>query len=207
MKRRDLLFGLSGSALAIAAAGHQGASRSTAEEKPKDAVRIPLERVYTTSAQKNLTRPEFVRDEKADKLYERVRKEVAKTGLTNLFLAGADDLRAALMATDLAFSAAYPGDKPVQEVGSTPAKQYWLVVYLGLSGSEPPRWYLNSVRVQSELIRFHYVNGEREERTADECVYLYWVPLGKLKAGTYLLEIFDDDTSMSMLGRRVTVSA
>jgi hypothetical protein len=77
------------------------------------------------------------------------------------------------------------------------------VAYLGVAGSEPLEWRVKSAEVQRHVVRLTYT--KEGARTHDLHPYFVWVPLGELKAGTYTLELFEQDLKKVTLSRRVTV--
>jgi hypothetical protein len=78
-------------------------------------------------------------------------------------------------------------------------------VFLGISGSSPTHWLVDSVKVQGEQVRFSYHVQGTGARTKDIHHYYYWVPLGALKRGRYTLELYDATLNEVTLMRRVDV--
>jgi hypothetical protein len=190
------LVGMAG--LAIATGGEQAGT-------------IPLESVYSTSQQpglKHVTHAmkadgnRWVPLEPYGHFLQRIRSDFS-SGLTNVFLVRGKDITQAVRATSMAMPGNSGGGYPVlPEDGSEPT-QLWLVAYLGRSSSgtdaEVP---IQSVEREGKTIRLAY----RYHRNANQDMmpYIFWVPLGEMKKGTYTLELFDTDKKEVTLLRRVT---
>jgi hypothetical protein len=54
-------------------------------------------------------------------------------------------------------------------------------------------------------IRFNYRTNQRGDTTCDIHYYYYWVPLGKLDAGVYYLELYDGSLDAVTLSRRIEI--
>src|SRR5207253_5177589 len=84
--------------------------------------------------------------------------------------------------------------------GKTPL---WIVAYLGSTGSLPPQWLIESVEIKDKAIRVSYMRSQaKEPRTADLGPYLYWAPVGALRAGEYTLELYDADAKKAAVERK-----
>jgi len=66
-----------------------------------------------------------------------------------------------------------------------------LAAYLGSDGSTPPAYRVETIEVNGKTIRVAYERDESPARSADLLAYLVWVPVGRLEAGVYTLELFD----------------
>jgi hypothetical protein len=84
---------------------------------------------------------------------------------------------------------------------------HWFVVYLG-AGPSTPTWFLvESATVQGNTIRLIYSKAAAATQiTADIRRYYFWIPLGKLEPGTYIVELYDSNVNAVTLSRRVYVS-
>src|SRR5262249_55172056 len=106
-------------------------------------------------------------------------------GASNVFLMDAPTIDAAVLGTMRVFTA----DRPVTlNMPNPPTGNYWLAVFLGINGSTPPNWLVDSIAIQGSQIRFSY--HWQGARTKDFHHYYYWVPLGNLNAGTFKLELY-----------------
>jgi hypothetical protein len=170
---------------------------------------VPLSSVVSTSYQKGLQHAArgwkesgyiepYGRD--LDKLYEKQGGQ----GASNVFLADAPDISGAVAATVSVMLGGRSTDRPATlNQPNPPRGSLWLVVYLGVYGSSPPQWIVDSATVESTKIRFAYHRGGAE--TKDSYQYFYWVPLKTLPSGTYQLELFDTESNAVTLSRRVIV--
>src|SRR5207249_2059004 len=80
---------------------------------------------------------------------------------------------------------------------------YWLVVYFGITGSEPPAWLVESAEQSGKTIRLNFKPAKRDVTTEDLHQYFVWVPVGQLDAGTYTLELVDTSVGQMTMMRRV----
>jgi hypothetical protein len=104
------------------------------------------------------------------------------------------------------FNAGRAVDEPVGPINpdkEVKSDQFWLVAFLGTSGSSPPEWLVGSARLKGNEVRLVY--RKKSSESADAFPYLVWVPLGKLKPGIYTVELFDEDKRRVTLLRRVTI--
>lgn len=128
--------------------------------------------------------------------------EVYRSGGSNVFLARGDNLRDAIHATMRA--AGLLGlDRPVAKPGGEARGDYWLVAYLGLGTTDS--FIVESVTIEENTIRLVYTKPESKNPTLIGYQYFYWVPLGKLQAGDYELELFDSGRKKGTLMRLVEV--
>jgi hypothetical protein len=86
-----------------------------------------------------------------------------------------------------------------------PPGSHWLVAYLGMGPSHPARWIVERASIARNKIRLIYRKPELTSVTGDIQHYYYWVPLGKLKAGSYEVELYDAHSEAVTLSRRVAV--
>ena len=99
-----------------------------------------------------------------------------------------------------------PADKAVPVNTADPKRgSQWLVAHLGLGPSYPTCFVIEETSVKADKIRLTYWKAKAADATADIHHYYYWVPLGKLKAGTYHVELYDADLNEETLSRRVEV--
>jgi hypothetical protein len=134
---------------------------------------------------------------------DRIRSEF-RSGASNAFFVRASDISEAIRGTFDVVVGGAAAEAPVR--ATEDAKRtagLWLVAYLGLAGSSPPQWTVRSVEWRGTRLRLSYATGEA--RTRDMHPYFVWVPLGELKSGTYLLELFDAAENQATLIRRVKV--
>ncbi len=183
------------------------AARVMAEEPADQKRTIPLSEIVTTGPQKDLRSIDDVvgPTEAYNSFMMRFRN--AGDGSSNVFLVDAKKIRDALEASaNVLFgsrSAETPAsqDKPKPERGS-----HWLVVYLGSGPSNPVWWTVESVTVDKGKVIFTYHKSKPQPATDDVRRYYYWVPLGKLDATNYDIQMYDSDKTAVTLMRRVEVS-
>lgn len=185
----------------------------TRTDKP---VSIPLATILSTSGQGGLQpvsdgyqmvdgARQFIAP--TGEAFERLR-EATKGGVAaNIFLVDAfNDIEAILISKD-GFLGYRSLSSPVILNDPRPSTDnYWLVVYLGIAGSSPVRWQVDSVVVNSQSIRFNYHRDPRGVTSLDIHDYFYWVPVGKLANGVYNLEMFDTSLKAVTLMRRVEIA-
>jgi hypothetical protein len=169
-------------------------------------LRIPLESVVATSqvaATKRQTNgnPDFV-----NAALRQIYGPEHFDGASNLFLVDAPTIEDAVRASALVFAGARAADVPLPlNMPDPPRGNNWLVVFLGIRGSSPTNWLVDSITVNGNVIRFSYHQQGSGAETANLHAYHYWVPLGKLDSGFYTLELYDTKQSMVTLMRRVEV--
>jgi hypothetical protein len=123
-------------------------------------------------------------------------------GLSNVFMVRAKDITEATRATcNVLGSPAH--ELEGVDLRRSKAPTFWLVAYLGTSGSSPPEWTVESVIRRESAIRLSYVAAVAD--TDDIHHYFVWVPLGELKSGSYTLELFDTQKKEVSLLRRVNL--
>jgi hypothetical protein len=177
------------------------------EEKPDEKMKtIPLNSVHSTSRQEGL---KLMDQGHGDEGFRNEMRELyqqsIKMGASNVFLARGDDIAAAVKATWEVFTQGLPVDEPASLNRHSKSEQYWLVAYLGMSGSAPPAWLVKSVHVSGLDIRLSF--GNPGSTATDMHPYFVWVPVGKLKTGTYALHLLDAGEQHPALVRRVKVGA
>lgn len=205
MKRLSnvLLFSLLPILTLSAASLHQSPGRKE-EGKKVEAKKVPLASIYSTSHQKGLKWIERGRGDNAFPNHMReLYQQSTRIGASNVFLARGDDIAAAVKATWEVFTRWQSASKPVSADWRSKSEQYWLVVYLGVEGSDPPEWLVSSVIVSGKEIQLIYTSPGSSVQ--DLHPYFVWVPLGKLGTGTYTLEMFDEEQKQVTLSRRVAI--
>jgi len=124
----------------------------------------------------------------------------------NMFLVDAPDASSAIEKSSNVFAGDRSADIPVSVNQRNPARgSHWLVVFLGIAGSDPIRWYVDSVSVHHRQVRFNYHRNPMEDSSSDLHYYLYWVPLGTLEQGIYQLELCDVGVQAITVTRRVVI--
>ena len=176
---------------------------------------IPLSSILSTSGQKDLqTATSTYRMVDGEKVYvvptgaalEKLYEVTRGSGATSIFLVDApNDVSAVALSGDV-FAGYRSANVPVTlNKPNPPRGNHWLVVFLGIAGSGPTRWFVDSVTVDEGEIRFNYHRNPIGSSTADIHYYYYWVPLGKLDDGVYNLELYDSELRAVILMRRVEI--
>jgi hypothetical protein len=130
------------------------------------------------------------------------------SGPSNIFLVDAPNDISAIGVSSMVFAAHWSADFPVTlNEPNPPRGNHWLVVFIGVGGSEPVRWSVDSVSVGKGIIRFNYHKNKIGESTCDIHYYYYWVPVGRLDDGVYDLELYDTSLKAITLLRRVEVQS
>jgi hypothetical protein len=143
-----------------------------AECVPPQPHQIPLSSIVTTSGQKELQSVHSVPPD--GKLVfdfgptlQRVLDLSNSSGASNTFLVDAPTIAFAIGATAEVFSGR-TANIPVTSNGPNPPRgNHWLVVYLGVAGSGPVRWIVDSVSVEGGIVRFSYHKSPIGRSTAD----------------------------------------
>ncbi len=169
----------------------------TASQKTEEVKKIPLESVFSTDMQPGLKLVERGRHS-VEKLHECA----SRIGASNVFLAQCDDVQTAVDVTSYVFGGGQSADKPVTARLRSDSAQYWLVAYLGVSGSGGA-WRIKSAEVSQSSVRLAYTPVG--SRVNDVHPYFFWVPLGKLEPRAYTIELFDTKQEQVVLSRRVIV--
>lgn len=170
------------------------------KEKPEREIR--LGGIYTNSTQPNLRYHKLgIGNPEYDDL-QAVKKWLSGCRVSNLFLVRGDDFRAALRDTRKALTDETGAETADERKAREASRQAWLFVYLGVGPSEPPQWTIESAKVYTGRVVACYSPVRHEDATRDGRCYVYWVPLGELKAGRYTLELVDHDTNELDLLRR-----
>lgn len=125
-----------------------------------------------------------------------------RSGASNVLLARSDSRRDAINATIRAAGLLGLG-QPVPKPGAETRGNYWLVAYLGMS--TPDSLIVESVTVEENKIRLAYTKQQSKNPVMMGYQFFCWVPLGKLEAGNYELELFDSDRKKVTLMRLVEV--
>lgn len=190
-----------------------------AQETEKIEVRkISLGSVVCTTGQQGLTKisnafsmePDGIKETAASILKDIYTQ--CNSGASNVILVRGHNLLQALGSTRQILC----GSGTAAEVGqhhSFNAEKVWLVVYLGINGSEPPRWLVDAVEVSGKVVRFTYKKwpppklkkGEHHVVSTGPCQFFFWAPIGSLEPGDYSVQLFDADKNLVTLSRLVTV--
>lgn len=165
---------------------------------------IALSSVYSTSGQRGLKRVKAGLGKVADHAFEEMRRESLDCP-SHIFLVGGKGFPEAMIATRWAMAGARDVDEPVQPDDQKPSPECWVVVYVGRAGSSPPAWLVKSVERTGTTIRVTISTPERDGSTKDLHEYLFWAPVGKLKEGTWTLELYMAEKKRVTLLRRVDV--
>jgi hypothetical protein len=129
-------------------------------------------------------------------------------GSSNVFIVRGEEIKDALSATRLVIGYSAGADEPRKYDAKDQvivSKRYWLVVYLGTFGSEPPAWEFNSLSVSGHTIEFTYSKSKSRIHSHDIWKYYYWAALPELTSGTYQLRLFDSGKNRPSLIRFVDV--
>ena len=170
---------------------------------------IPLTEVVAASSQDGLQHiHEILQDKQENKSTLGYFKKIVERspGASSVFLVDAESLPDAINASASVFAGSKSAATPVPASKQKAVRgNQWLVAYLGTAHSDPMRWIVKSVSTDKGQIRLSYQEPESFIGTADSYPYFYWVPLGKLKPGTYQVELYDADEKAVTLMRRVVV--
>ncbi len=179
-------------------------ARSDGREDQVKAKQVPLKSVYTTSDQQGLSKVRLGEGSKGfQNQFGELYRGSIRIGASNVFLARGHDVTAAVRAAWEVFTHGIPADKPVSADYPPKSDEIWLVAYLGIEGSGPPAYQVQSIEVSGTDIRLTYKHPGAG--TNDLHPYFYWAQVGRLVAGTYKLQLFDADQKQVTLMRRVQV--
>jgi len=166
---------------------------------------IPLESAFSTTRQDNMKKISRTRDqgEKYVNDLKLIYEYSYHVGASNIFLVRGNSIAEAIRATRQAFAGANGVDEPVNPDEKRQRGEFWLVAYLGVSGSEPPACVVTSIEKQGNRFRLTYERKIAE--TQDIYQYFVWVPLGSLSDGRYSLELAERQDAIPILVRNVPV--
>jgi hypothetical protein len=183
-----------------------GADFRQRELPPQDATRrIPLGSIYYSSSQRETKIIDTGRNDKEcrEQLWELFRA-LEYIGPSNLHLARGDSVAEAVVASLFVFAGTDSADWPVASNRSTRSEEYWLAAYLGTTGNHG-EWILKEAAVRGDSIRLSYEVREAGPINFGMHPYIAWVPVGKLKPGSYVLELRDARSEEVTFSRSVTV--
>lgn len=182
-----------------------GDTRDTAEVEIRSS--LPLESCYGTSTFGSANVQHLWRsaDVRVHKYLGALYTKAQGMGPSNVLLVRGDEILEAIATTRRAFAAGCSAGVPINPTEEISFAQEWLVAYMGAEGTEPPAWVIHSVQVTDHRLRVVYSQPRDGGKSDDMHHYYLWVPLGRLKAGYYDLELFDDDKQHVSLSRRVLV--
>jgi hypothetical protein len=182
-------------------------SSSAGKEREKEVDKIPLKSIYSTNGQKGLIAVKQALEKPSGKQLNILRRDFPG-GASNVVMVRGKNLTAALLATRWAFTGSRSADVAIDPDDGSKDAPLWMVAYLGNAGSSPPYWLIGAMERKGKTVRLKFAKDKSMGgRTKDSHHYFIWVPLGKLGAGTYNLELYDEDKEQVILLRRVTVSA
>lgn len=177
---------------------------------------IPLSAIYTTTSQEELKPVQKHLDEP----YRRTLGEIngfCRTGASNVFLVRANGLNHAIEATYGVLVGRRSAETPAAPDNGLKHQQLWVVVYLGITGSCPPKWLIRSVDTDGDRVRVNFADadvevwnrkdGSKPIRSKDNLHYFYWVPLAIHDKGVRVIELFEVDKKGVVLTRRVRSTA
>ena len=113
------------------------------------------------------------------------------------------DLASAVRGAELGF--ATPDEATLPVTGST-SDTLWLAAYLGSDGSVPSAFRVRAIEVNGKTLRIDYERDKSPVRSADLRSYLIFVPLGRVEAGVYTIELFDAAAERVTRSRTLRVS-
>jgi hypothetical protein len=145
---------------------------------------IPLKNVYATFAQEELRPVEDAVDQETLAQVLNADREMPR----RIALCVGNDVNAAVRASAKSFALPEEG-VPSVEFDSNHA--LWLAAYLGVDGSVPIAYRVESVEIMDRIIRVTYQRKEASGRSCDLHEYLLWAPLNRVESGFYTLELFD----------------
>jgi hypothetical protein len=129
-------------------------------------------------------------------------------GSSNVFLVDANNFYDALSASFSILAGSNKPDTPPRVTKSKPERRsHWLVAYFGPGPSTPTWWTIERVIVDEGKVVLSYRRSKPQPATDDVRPYYYWIPLAKLNAGPYELQLFDADKNATTLMRRVDVGS
>lgn len=100
------------------------------------------------------------------------------------------------------------GDEPISEKDIASDKdQYWVVLYLGWDWISPAQWYIDSAKVEDGRVQIHISKTKKKGVSFLKQPYVYWIPIGKLKPGSYVLEVYDENQMRVTLAHKIKILA
>jgi len=193
-----LILGGASSALFVVVLAYPWNTVTTAAPfpRPAEAVQnIPLEQVHSFSSQDGISHIE--------KDYN---LQVEVLGPSTILIVRGETLDEAVWETRAILQKGEPADRLSLASEQGKRESAWLCAYIGMAGSDPPQWVVQSVERKDNTIRFVY--GKPVDLfvvTRDRECYCYWIPLGQLDSGTYVLEMWNSDRREWTVRRQVEV--
>jgi hypothetical protein len=121
-----------------------------------------------------------------------------------IFLVNGKDFFSAVKASRPFFE--FRGDEAKEPKAESKAdEQNWVGACMGIDGSSPPAFRVQSVEIGGKKIRVTYESIKRDISTADEHLYMLLAPLGKLPAGEYTLELYESTAKKVTADRKSKV--
>ena len=172
---------------------------------------IELDWAYSTGPQEGFQRAYSARvvDGKlVDSEYGRDLREIQrwKGGASNAFLVEASTILEAMRGSRSVLVGYRSAERAVTVHPQVKKPgEYWLVIFLGIAHSSPPKWIVEGVAVDKNRVQLSYREPKVNFRSADAHMYYFWIPLGKLDAGVYNVGMYDSGLKAVTFMRRVEV--
>jgi hypothetical protein len=194
-----LLIGCNSTAVKPAPANTSTTSHDEVPAPSGPTITVPLYSVVSTSTQDGLERASEDSPTIGGKPVLKLLRE-SDMGAPSVFLVDAPTLTTAILGTHQVRRFDRPATLNIPE---PPTGNYWLAVFLGISGSTAPNWLVDSVTIQGSQIRFSY--HWQGAKSKDEHHYYYWAPIGELNDGNYSVELYDTKLKEVALMQRVEI--
>ena len=134
-------------------------------------------------------------------------------GFSSAFLVRGENLKEVIRGTYRVFNLGWDVDEIVPGAKETDEGEkngdVWVCAFLGNKCSTPPQMILDRVEVEATTVRVVFGRPIAALRTFDSVPYLVWANLGRLRAGTYQIELVEakQKEEMVVTSRKVVVSA
>jgi hypothetical protein len=171
---------------------------------------IPLAEVYGTTGQTGLKAVPFRRDPESKEEYEELRTRLQQLGCPLIFVVRAATVHAALTETldvltrnGLTDEVANRGaDKP----GEPEVTSFWCFVYLGTAAGGRS-WAIDGVSLAEGQLTVRYSTPLTflQFPPSTPVIHAYWIPLGRLHPGTFILRVQEREGEADTFSRRVRI--
>ncbi len=178
----------------------------------RDVVRIPLDKVYSTSGQKGLNAIPEPPDKSWEEAWKPLFNSLNRSRASNSFLVVAPDIYGAISATRSHYETLLPVepvdlDDPSKKEPDVGQNLTWLFVFLG-SGNEEEGWMLQDIEVENSTVTFRVQRfSERGSfGNPNSWAQLWWVPLPRPESGSQVLIVIKDNSEKPpLVTRRVQI--
>jgi hypothetical protein len=165
------------------------------------AKKIPLDSIYFTGEQEGV-KLVGKGDEKVRVILEELYDKASGIGASNIFLTRGNGIERAVKATWSVFANRVSADTPVAFDPQEESGDFWVAAFLGVDGPGSA-FQIESAQIEGKVIRLSFTREHSDIPARHP--YLVWIPVARLNADTYRLELFDKARQQVTLIRIVVI--